>query len=164
MESEPVETHSPQAATLLALTRLMSRWSSLDLQRHITAECQVSLDPTAVRMLYVMGVRRSPATPSVIADELHLSRPSTSKLITRMSDAGLLQREADPADKRSIFVSLSTAGRATFQQLFDAGISMFSQAPNGLSDDEFIQLSGLLTRLTDAFIVEATPLDTNFPL
>lgn len=163
MEIAPVETRSPQAATLLALTQLMSRWSSLELQRQITAESDVSLDPTAVRMLYVMGVRNSPVTPSVIADELHLSRPSASKLITRMSEAGLLSREADPADKRSVFVSLTPAGHSTFQQLFNAGISMFSQAPNGLSDAEFTQLAGLLDRLTEAFSMGTTPLDTNIP-
>ena len=131
---------------LSSLTGLMSRWSSLELQRRITAECGITLDPVAVSALYVLGLRGGASRPSTIADELHLSRPSTSKLIARMSEAHLVARTVDPRDRRAATVSLTADGQRSFRLLFDAGIDMVADATTGWSDDDVHSLTGLMRR------------------
>ncbi|QIM16054.1 hypothetical protein G7067_05890 [Leucobacter insecticola] len=70
------EPHATQHEPLLiSLTGLMSRWSSFDFQRRITAGCGVTLDPVAVNALYALGLLGGTARPSALADGLHLSRP-----------------------------------------------------------------------------------------
>lgn len=159
--AEPTVPHAaqpttPHAAVLLALTRLMSRWSSLDLQRKITAESNVTLDPTAVQALYLLGIHGGAATPSVISDEMHLSRPSTSKMISRLTQADLVTRTPHPTDRRSAVISFTPSGQSTFDALFAAGISMLTSASRDWDDNELHELTRLLTRFVDDFVVDAT--------
>lgn len=148
---EPFEQELHRA-TLRALTRLMSQWSSLDFQRRITAECGVSLDPAAVRALYGLGIAGGSARPSDIADDLHLSRPSTSKLLARLADAGLVERTPDQNDGRAARIALTADGRRTYEQLFAAGIALLGGATTGWDETEVRTLSALLTRFTDGLL------------
>ena len=135
---------------LSSMTGLISRWSSLELQRRITAECGITLDPVAVAALYTLGLSGGTSRPSALADTLHLSRPSTSKLIARMHDAELLTRTADPGDRRAISVTLTPLGQQIFRLLIDAGVSMVADATRAWHPDEVSTLSRLMQRfLTD---------------
>lgn len=142
---EPLSA-AEHAEVLGGLTRLMSRWSSLDYQRRITAGSGIDRDPATVRALYSLGVKGGTSRPSAIADELHLTRPSTSKLIARMAAAGLVERAADPSDRRSALVTLTVAGAATYDRLFGAGLDLVAAATTGWSADDVRQFSELLTR------------------
>src|SRR5690349_19477083 len=48
---------------------------------------------------------------SPLADCLGLSMGAASTLIDRLVGRGLVQREADPQDRRAVFVSLTAKGR-----------------------------------------------------
>lgn len=154
MEPPEQELHR---ATLRALTRLMSQWSSLDFQRRITAECGVSLDPAAVRALYGLGIAGGSARPSDIADDLHLSRPSTSKLLARLAEAGLVERTPDPGDRRAARIALTDDGRRTYEQLFTAGVALLGGATAGWDEAEVRTLAALLTRFTDGLLTGPDP-------
>lgn len=145
MDRELLDLHR---ATLRALTRLMSQWSSLDFQRRITAQSGLTLDPVAVRALYGLGISGGSARPSDLADELHLTRPSTSKLIARLATADLIERRQDPADGRSAHIALTAAGRRTYEQLFEAGLALLAEATDDWDTADVRALSELLTRFT----------------
>lgn len=140
-------------ATLTALTALMSQWSSLEFQRRITAECGVSLDPVGVRALYVLGIAGGAERPSAIADDLHLTRPSTSKLLTRLTTAGLVERTPDSSDGRSARIALTADGRRTYEQLVSAGVAMLAEATAGWDAADVRTLSTLLVRFTDGLLI-----------
>lgn len=150
-------TPAHQAEVLSALTRLMSRWTSLDYQRRITAGSGIDRDTATVRALYSLGVKGGTARPSAIADELHLTRPSTSKLIARMAAAGLVERTPDPSDRRSALVALTDAGAATYDRLFGAGIDLITDATTGWSAEELRQFTELLTRFVGGATGSPTP-------
>lgn len=151
MDDEELALHR---TTLRALTRLMSQWSSLEYQRQITAESGVSLDPVAVRAVYALGIAEGPARPSVIADELYLTRPSTSKLIARLAEAGLVERTPAADDGRSVLIALTTQGREVFSQLFSSGVAMLGAATSTWDRGEVRELAALLTRFTDGLLAE----------
>ncbi|GAA1488205.1 MarR family winged helix-turn-helix transcriptional regulator [Brachybacterium sacelli] len=146
MDRETLDLHR---STLRALTGLMSQWSSLDFQRRITAQCGLTLDPVAVRALYGLGIAGGSARPRDLADELHLTRPSTSKLIARLAAAGLVERTSDAEDGRGAHIVLSADGHRTYEQLVDAGIGLLAEATGGWDEAEVRALSELLTRFTE---------------
>lgn len=149
MDTENLE----QRRTMLhALTSLMAQWSSRDFQRRITAQSGVALDPTGVRALYVLGIAGGSARPSDLADELHLTRPSASKLITRLTAAGLLGRTRDTADGRAARIALSAEGQRTYEQLVASGIDLLSAATEGWEEADVRALSALLVRFTDGLL------------
>ena len=131
---------------LSSMTGLISRWSSLELQRRITAECGITLDPVAVAALYTLGLSGGTSRPSALADTLHLSRPSTSKLIARMHEAVLLTRTSAPGDGRAVTGTLTPLGRQVCRWLVDAGVSMVADATRTWHPDEVSTLSRLMER------------------
>lgn len=147
MEADP-----PQAALLSELTRLMSRWSSLEFQRRITAESGIALDPVAVRAVYLLGVAGGTTRPSTLADELHLSRPSTSKLIARMAEAGLLERRRGTADRRSATIALTASGEDAYRRLFSAGVEMVDSATADWDPADVLALRALLHRFVGGLL------------
>ncbi|WP_427870844.1 MarR family winged helix-turn-helix transcriptional regulator [Leucobacter luti] len=142
---------------LLSLTRLTAHWTSLDYQRRVSDACGVTLDTAAVRAVYVLGIRGGSARPSVLAEELNLSRPSTSKLLARLSDAGLVERTRDEDDGRSTRIALGERGRAAFERLFDAGVVMIAQATADWDPADARALSELLPRFVAGLLQNPTP-------
>jgi DNA-binding MarR family transcriptional regulator len=62
----------------------------------------------------VLGVLRDggPITVSHLAARLGISPPSTSAIVDRMVDAGLIARERSEEDRRTVSVWLAPAGEA----------------------------------------------------
>ncbi|TDP95724.1 DNA-binding MarR family transcriptional regulator [Leucobacter luti] len=139
-------------AMLLALTRFISHWTSLEFQRSVMLSRSVRLDPTAVRALYILGREGGTATPSAIAEATHLSRPSTSKLLARLADSGLLLRSTQEQDRRSVTVTLTALGQSTFDELFAAGMAMIDAATRDWTPAD----RGHLNRLLPRFIAALT--------
>src|SRR4029079_11849815 len=61
--------------------------------------------------------RHGPLTPSELAVRERIQRPTATRVIARLEEAGLVERTADPADGRSSLVSLSAEGRALLKKL-----------------------------------------------
>ena len=70
---------------------------------------------------------------SPLADCLGLSMGAASTLIDRLVGRGLVQREADPQDRRAVFVSLTEKGR---QVLVEA-----QEAKHGISQAAFKRMA-----------------------
>ena len=64
------------------------------------------------RMLVVLGNAAAPMKVSEIAKRIAASGPSTSRLVQRLEDNGLVEVGADRSDGRVVRVRLSSAGTA----------------------------------------------------
>ncbi|MEV5750642.1 MarR family transcriptional regulator [Actinoallomurus sp. NPDC052308] len=71
---------------------------------------------TQLRALAIID-RNHEMTISALAAELGTLLSSASRLCDRLEAAGLISRDIDPADRRSVAVSLSRNGNAVFAQL-----------------------------------------------
>jgi DNA-binding MarR family transcriptional regulator len=58
-----------------------------------------------------------PLTPSELATRERIQRPTATRLIASLSDAGLITRTADPADRRSSLITVTDEGRALITEL-----------------------------------------------
>lgn len=116
---------------LAALVRLVAQWSSSDVQLELARGVGVRLDPTAIRAVYALGLAGGSVRPGSLADHLHLSRPTTSKLIARLMNEGLVDRLPDVGDRRSAEVRLTDTGLSAFDRLVTAGDRLVTAALSG---------------------------------
>jgi DNA-binding MarR family transcriptional regulator len=61
--------------------------------------------------------RHGPLTPSELADVERVQRPSATRIIAWLAEAGLVARAPDPSDGRASLVSLTKAGAAELKRL-----------------------------------------------
>ena len=69
------------------------------------------LTPTSTAALATIE-RHGPLTPSELAQRERVQRPTVTRVLTRLEEAGLVVRAADPQDRRCSLVSISDDGRA----------------------------------------------------
>ena len=83
--------------------------------RRLRQEAGGDLSPSQTAALATIE-RRGPLTPSELAAYERIQRPTATRVLARLEEAGLVTRAADPADGRSSLVSLSADGRALLER------------------------------------------------
>ncbi len=84
--------------------------------RRLRQEGGSGLTPSLLSALTTVE-RHGPLTPSALAERERVQRPTVTKLLDRLGQSGLVQRVADPGDKRSSLVSIAPAGAALLAEL-----------------------------------------------
>jgi DNA-binding MarR family transcriptional regulator len=74
------------------------------------------LTPTAGAALATVE-RHGPLTPSELAEIERVKRPTATRTLRVLTEAGLVERTPDPADGRSALVSITAAGRERLRRL-----------------------------------------------
>jgi DNA-binding MarR family transcriptional regulator len=74
------------------------------------------LSPTAAAALATVE-RHGPLTPSELAEIERIKRPTGTRTLRQLEEAGLVDRAPDPADGRSALVSVNAAGRERLRRL-----------------------------------------------
>jgi DNA-binding MarR family transcriptional regulator len=78
--------------------------------RRLRQEAGEGLSPSQAAALATID-RHGPLMPSELADRERIRRPTATRLIAALEDAGLVVRTRDPEDGRSFLVALSPGGR-----------------------------------------------------
>src|ERR671911_1503420 len=79
--------------------------------RRLRQEAGTGLSPSLTAALATVE-RCGPLTPSELADLERVARPTVTRVLTRLEEAGLISRTPDPADRRSTLVAVTPAGAA----------------------------------------------------
>src|SRR3954470_5403458 len=79
--------------------------------RRLRQEAGTGLSPSLTAALATVDVH-GPLTPSELAKRERVQRPTATRLVARLEELGVLQRAADPQDRRSSLLSVTPAGRA----------------------------------------------------
>lgn len=74
------------------------------------------LTPTSAAALATVE-RHGPLTPSELAEIERVKRPTATRTLRVLCDAGLVERTPDPQDGRSALVSVTAAGRERLRRL-----------------------------------------------
>lgn len=74
------------------------------------------LTPTSAAALVTVE-RRGPLTPSELAEIERVKRPTATRTLRVLSEAGLVERAPDPEDGRSALVSITPAGRERLRRM-----------------------------------------------
>jgi DNA-binding MarR family transcriptional regulator len=79
--------------------------------RRLRQEAGTDLSPSLSAALATVN-RFGPLTPTELAARERVQRPTITRVVCRLEEAGLVTRAADPADGRSALITVSPAGRA----------------------------------------------------
>jgi len=79
--------------------------------RRLRQEAGAQLSPSQTAALATIE-RHGPLTPSELAVRERVQRPTVTRVLARLEEAGLVARAADPQDRRCSLVSISDDGRA----------------------------------------------------
>ena len=84
--------------------------------RRLRQEASEDLSPSLTAALATV-YRHGPLTPSEVADREHVQRPTATRILARLEEAGLVARTRDPQDGRSSLVALTPEGRALLERI-----------------------------------------------
>ena len=84
--------------------------------RRLRQEAGTGLSPTRASALATID-NHGPLTPSELAARERVQRPTATRLVARLEELGVLQRAADPTDRRSSLLSVTPAGHALLEEM-----------------------------------------------
>lgn len=103
--------------------------------RQEAAEAGIDLTPTAVSALATVE-RHGPLTPSELAATERIKRPTSTRIVRGLVEAGLVDRAPDPADGRSALLSVNAAGRERLRRLRGRKNAYLARRMRDLADED----------------------------
>ena len=103
--------------------------------RRLRQEAGAELSPSATAALATIE-RHGPLTPSELAERERVQRPTVTRVLALLGEAGLVQRAADPGDRRSCLVSISPEGVALLAHLRGRKNAFLAKRLDALSAEE----------------------------
>jgi DNA-binding MarR family transcriptional regulator len=92
------------------------RWAITRMARRLRQEAGVDLGPSQVAALATVE-RRGPLSPSELAEIERIKRPTVTRIVRHLDQAGLVERMRDPADGRASILTVTAEGRALLKRL-----------------------------------------------
>jgi DNA-binding MarR family transcriptional regulator len=114
--SSPGPATDTTMAPDLAETAARLRLSATRLARILRQQSDAGLTPTQISALATMH-RSGPIPIGTLADEEQVTAPTATKIVDKLQAAGLVQRLADPTDRRVSLVSLTAHGEALLDDI-----------------------------------------------
>ena len=96
--------------------------------------------------------RHGPVTPSALAERERVRRPTITRILGRLEEAGLAERAGDPGDRRSSLVTATAAGRALLREQRNRKDAYLARRLAALGDDDRATLeraAAILERLLE---------------
>jgi DNA-binding MarR family transcriptional regulator len=126
---------------LLTCTRL--------LEREVGARLRAAFGTTLPRFDLLAALYRAPdgLTMGELSSHLMVTNGNVTALVERLVAAGIVERAADPGDRRRATIRLSRAGRRHFAAMAAAHEGWMDERMAGMRRDDLVQLHELLGRL-----------------
>lgn len=100
-------------------------------------------------VLYTLAKGDGPMRLCDLQSGVLLSQPALSRMVDRLVQRGLLERETDPDDGRAVLVSLSAEGRRVQREVGRSHGRDVGYAMRALTPDEQRELQRLTEKLLD---------------
>jgi DNA-binding MarR family transcriptional regulator len=126
------------------LNRLVSRYNGV-IEARLRA---IGLDIPSWRVLMILG-ERSPRGTREIAEAAVINLSTMTRIIQRMTAAGLVSATASVEDARVTLVTLTQDGRDKLREARRASAPVYEHLVTGLAPEEFERMIGLLNRMHD---------------
>jgi DNA-binding MarR family transcriptional regulator len=97
--------------------------------------------------LAVLDGAGQPLSPTAIAERLLVTTASVTSLLDTLERRNLVERQADPGDRRRLLVALTDEGRALVDRFLPEVVALQTAAMAHLSEPQRRQLLQLLTKV-----------------
>jgi DNA-binding MarR family transcriptional regulator len=119
------------------------RLSATRLARILRQQADLGLTPSQITALATVG-REGPLTLGALADTEHVTPPSMTKVVERLEGLGLIERRADPVDRRRVLAAVTPAGEAALATARARKDALLSTRIAELDPDELARLAAAL--------------------
>jgi DNA-binding MarR family transcriptional regulator len=107
----------------------------------------LGLTPGQGRALSVLERAGEPVRMAALAEALRVVPRSATGVVEGLEELGLVRRETDPSNRRSVLVGLTDAGRGRLDELAEARRETAEELFGGLDPADQRRLLALLTTL-----------------
>lgn len=137
-----MEDDAGAAQQLASRLRLSIRRLGRQLRRHDPYELTIAQLSTLATVVHCgpLGIGR-------LAEIEHLPSPAATRLVDRLAEAGLVARQANPADRRGVHVVATAAGRELLARREQAGNAWLAERLAALDDEDRRALERAVTVL-----------------
>jgi DNA-binding MarR family transcriptional regulator len=108
------------------------------------------LSPAARQALAVLDGAGEPLSPTEIARRLIVTTASVTSLLDTLERRGLVERRADPADRRRLLVAITPPAQDLVRQYVPEIVALQGAVMHGISEEDRQQLIAVLTRIREA--------------
>jgi DNA-binding MarR family transcriptional regulator len=107
--------------------------------RRLRQEAGGELTPSTAAALATIE-RRGPLAPSELAELERVKRPTITRVVARLEEAGLVERTGDPADGRASLVSITRAGSELMRRIRTRKNAYLARRLSKLDPDDLVVL------------------------
>lgn len=140
----PADACSGSALGLLFRQVRDAMWARMELELAAAGHALTFSQFIAIKKL-ATGV----ASASDLARAADLNPGAMTRLLDRLEERGLVERVADPADRRALHIHLTDAGLAMWRDVDQCGQRVRERALEGMDDATRAQLTRLLEQARD---------------
>jgi DNA-binding MarR family transcriptional regulator len=109
-----------------------------------------SLGVTRAQWKVLFRLSRTPGLRQVeLADMLDVEPITLSRIVDRLAEAGLVERRADPADRRAWRLYLTDKAAPIIDKLMELGTEMAAEAFDGIPKEQIRTMREALGRIRD---------------
>lgn len=120
----------------------------------------LGLHPTDLQCLGLLELESEPLSTGEIAKLTGLTSGSATRLVDRLAEAGLIVRQADPADRRRSLVALAPGSLAEIGDAWEIPGSAYAEVLEDYTEDELAVIRDYLRRAADVGRAQATRLSS----
>jgi DNA-binding MarR family transcriptional regulator len=142
-ESPPTSPSTDAPETLADAFRAVSRQLRHQTQR---ALAPWDVTPSQARAIGVL-TRHGPMRLGALSEQLNIAPRSATEVVDTLATAGLVERRADPADRRATLVTLTARGNAVAAGIRAARAAEADDFFGRLDDGDRAMLAAILAKL-----------------
>lgn len=143
---------APAPAVDIAELASQLRMGVTRLARKLRREADPAVTPTQLAALATVE-RHGPMTAGSLASHEQIQKPTATRLIAALTEAGLVDRLPDPTDGRVVWISITSEGKRFLQRFRRRSNEYLAKRIKGLEPEELATLgraAAILERLTES--------------
>ncbi len=133
---------------------LLMKSNAMLSRRFLSEVSRLGLTPGQPKVLDFL-LQYNEADQKTIAAYCEIEQTTVGSILLRMENAGLVRRRQKDGNRRSLYVSLTPAGKEKAEKLMDIFLENENTATANLSETEIETLKELLTKLCDTMQSQA---------
>lgn len=147
MEAHDLRDDFPDTPARRAVVSVVRGFGALTRQM-VPHYARFNLTPPQFQMLTIINrLHGEQITQRRLGRELYVSFPNVTVMLSRIENAGLIERRVNPDDRRERFVRITESGRALLEEIWKVQPKQLDLVTAGLTDSERIELARLLNKM-----------------
>ena len=151
-QSQSLNAIDQLQAGLQTLTQALTR---AKMHERLLREAGLRIDRASIIILFKLHHRGGGAMRVTdIAAIVGVDTPAVTRKVQQLEQHGLVERLADPTDRRAALIALTDDGRAVVKRILDVHRAMLVRLVSDWSERELATFASQLTRLTQSLSTE----------